>query len=175
MTNVKQPHKYLLAGINMKWEQSYAKVLVALVAAWGLYRCYGFLRERTVVSSTLRPEGMQEAWQARRLSKKEIKERLGRSTWTLLHTMGARYPAFPTAQQRKDTLSFIHLLSALFPCGDCTKHFQKLLSDFPPRVGSNDEFKTWLCEAHNIVNRRLGKAVVDCRTVDEIWQCGCEA
>ncbi|KMV66003.1 mitochondrial sulfhydryl oxidase [Encephalitozoon cuniculi EcunIII-L] len=162
----------------MKRKQSYGRILVVLAAAWVTYRCYGLMvrdREGKVSSELLGGSGKSENPRTEKLSKKEIRERLGRSTWTLLHTMGARYPAFPTYQQKKDTLSFIHLLSSVFPCGECTKHFQKLLSDYPPRVGSNEEFKTWLCEVHNVVNRRLGKTVVDCRTVDEIWDCGCEA
>lgn len=163
----------------MKKEQSYGRILIILAAAWVLYRCYGFVvrsKDEKISTEFLRDTMDDvENFQTRKMSKKEIRERLGRSTWTLLHTMGSRYPAFPTFQQKKDTLAFIHLLSSLFPCGECTKHFQKLLQDHPPRVGSNEEFKTWLCEVHNVVNKRLGKVIVDCKTVDDIWQCGCEA
>lgn len=157
-------------------EQSCRRILVFLVAAWILYTCYGIMRKdsggRSVGESLL--VGKIGPIHTRKMNNQEIRERLGRSTWTLLHTMGATYPASPTPQHKKDTLNFIYLLSSLFPCGDCAQHFQKLLSDFPPRVASHDDFKTWLCEAHNIVNRRLHKPVVDCATVDELWQCGCE-
>lgn len=152
---------------HMKKEQSYGRVLVLLLIACAIYGCY------TVVSSG--PQKRAGVMHTGKLTNQELRERLGRSTWTLLHTMAAKYPAFPTVQHKRDVLSFLHLLSVVFPCGECTKHFQKLLSDFPPRVSSHDEFKTWMCEAHNIVNRRLGKAVVDCRGVDDVWQCGCEA
>lgn len=154
--------------------RSYGRVLALLVAAWILHTFYGLVikgaRKGTDTSSD-RPGSVH----SKKMTNQEIRERLGRSTWTLLHTMGAAYPAFPTTQHRKDMLNFIHLLSSLFPCGDCAQHFQKLLNDFPPRVSSHDDFKTWLCEAHNIVNRRLGKSTVDCSAVDELWQCGCEA
>ncbi|ADM11709.1 mitochondrial sulfhydryl oxidase [Encephalitozoon intestinalis ATCC 50506] len=162
----------------MKREKGYGKILAVLIAAWIIYRCYEFVagnREKKISNLSSWNGVRLEDFQVRKMNKKEIRERLGRATWTLLHTMGSRYPASPSFQQKKDTLSFIHLLSSLFPCGECTKHFQKLIQDHPPRVGSGKEFKTWLCEVHNIVNERLGKTIVDCRTVDEIWQCGCEA
>lgn len=161
-----------------KKEQNYGKVLILIIAAWILYGCYGIIkngiREKKIVNES-QLVGISRPIHSKKMSNQEIRTRLGRSTWTLLHTMGATYPAFPTSQHKKDTLNFIHLLSSLFPCGDCCQHFQKLLNDYPPRVSNHDEFKTWLCEAHNVVNGRLNKPIVDCKTVDEIWQCGCEA
>lgn len=155
----------------MNKEQGYGRILVLLVSAWILYSCYGLLRgSRDAVQLVETAQPVHN----RKMTNQEIRERLGRSTWTLLHTMGATYPAFPTAQHKKDMMNFIYLLSSLFPCGDCARHFQKLLDSLPPRVSSHDEFKTWVCEAHNVVNKRLGKPVVDCGAVDELWQCGCE-
>ncbi|EJW04303.1 hypothetical protein EDEG_01427 [Edhazardia aedis USNM 41457] len=111
---------------------------------------------------------------SRKMTKLEIRENLGRSTWTLLHTLGAVYPGIPSANHKKDVLMFIHLLSKLYPCGDCAEHFQELLKNLPPKVDNHDEFALWLCTAHNTVNKRLGKAIFDCSKVDEVWECGCE-
>lgn len=109
------------------------------------------------------------------MTKLEIRHELGRSTWTLLHTMAAVYPGIPSAEHKKDVLHFIYLLSKLYPCGDCAQHFQKLLENFPPKVGNHDEFAGWMCQAHNVVNKRLGKPEFDCQRVDERWECGCDA
>lgn len=111
---------------------------------------------------------------AKPMTKLEIREQLGRSTWTLLHTMAAVYPGLPSEDHKKDTLKFIYLLSKLYPCGDCAQHFQKLIAGFPPKVGNHDEFAEWLCKAHNVVNGRLNKEQFDCKRVDERWECGCE-
>lgn len=108
------------------------------------------------------------------MTKLEIRENLGRSTWTLLHTMAAVYPGIPSVEHKKDIINFIYLLSKLYPCGDCAQHFQGLLKGFPPKVGNHDEFVKWMCDAHNIVNKRLGKAVFECERVEERWECGCD-
>lgn len=109
-----------------------------------------------------------------KMTNKEVRENLGRSTWTLLHTIAATYPAFPTAQHKKDVLKFIYLISKIYPCGECAEHFQKLLSGLPPRANSHDDLKLWLCEAHNKVNKRLGKSQFECIKIDDYWKCGCK-
>lgn len=107
------------------------------------------------------------------MTKLEIRNELGRSTWTLLHTLAAVYPGVPSSQHKKDVISFIYLLSKLYPCGDCAQHFQKLLEGMPPKVNNHDEFAAWMCNAHNVVNKRLGKGSFECGRVDERWECGC--
>jgi hypothetical protein len=31
----------------------------------------------------------------------------------------------------------------------------------------------WLCEVHNIVNKRLHKPDFDCLTLNDVYDCGC--
>lgn len=109
------------------------------------------------------------------MTKKEIKEHLGRSTWTLIHTIAAVYPGIPSAEHKKDVINFIYLLSKLYPCGECAQHFQMLLAEYPPKVSNHDEFVQWMCKVHNKVNERLGKSIFDCKTVEDRWECGCDA
>lgn len=40
------------------------------------------------------------------------------------------------------------------------------------RVESRDEFGNWMCEAHNEVNRKLGKKEFDCTKWEERWRTG---
>jgi len=68
-----------------------------------------------------------------------IRAELGRSTWTLLHTMAARFPDEPTAEQQDDLRDFVYLLSRLYPCGQCADEFQKILRDHPPEVGAQPQ------------------------------------
>jgi len=97
------------------------------------------------------------------------KEDLGRATWTFLHTLAAQYPERPTGRQQKDARELVYILTRLYPCADCAKHWEQLVRDFPPRVSSGPEFRQWMCEAHNIVNRSIGKPAFNCDFVESRW------
>ncbi|KJZ72383.1 hypothetical protein HIM_08186 [Hirsutella minnesotensis 3608] len=99
-------------------------------------------------------------------------EALGRSTWTLLHSIAASYPETPSRSQQSDLLGFVGLFSKLYPCWVCAEDFQSYLGRQQPRVGSRDEFGKWLCGAHNEVNRKLGKPEFDCSKWEERWRTG---
>ncbi|KAH6890969.1 ERV/ALR sulfhydryl oxidase domain-containing protein [Thelonectria olida] len=99
-------------------------------------------------------------------------EVLGRSTWTLLHSIAATYPENPSNGQKSDLLSFVSLFSKLYPCWVCAEDFQGYLKRDAPKVGSRDEFGKWLCGAHNDVNRKLGKPEFDCSKWQERWRTG---
>ncbi|KND93073.1 FAD-linked sulfhydryl oxidase ALR [Tolypocladium ophioglossoides CBS 100239] len=99
-------------------------------------------------------------------------EVLGRSTWTLLHTIAATYPEKPSRSQQSDLLSFVGLFSKLYPCWVCAEDFRTYLGREVPRVGSRDEFGKWLCGAHNDVNRKLGKPEFDCAKWEQRWRTG---
>lgn len=116
----------------------------------------------------------KEAYDYRRKkTEKEYREELGRSTWTLLHIMAAKYSYAPTETEKKDVYDFIFLLAKVFPCLECKGHFYKMINEFPPVLDDHDSFVKWVCEIHNKVNVRLNKPVFDCRRHDERWDCGC--
>jgi len=101
-------------------------------------------------------------------------EQLGRSSWTLLHTVAASYPERPSIQQQQDASTFISSFSRLYPCYWCATDFQSWMktSGNAPRVSSRQEFGQWLCEAHNEVNKKLGKSLFDCTKWEERWRTG---
>ncbi|MBW0475014.1 hypothetical protein O181_014729 [Austropuccinia psidii MF-1] len=102
------------------------------------------------------------------------KAELGRATWKFLHTMAARFPEKPTEDEREALKSFIYLFSRLYPCGDCARHFQELLKEYPPQTSSRITASMHLCSLHNKVNKRLGKPQYNCGTdlLDD-YDCGC--
>lgn len=101
-------------------------------------------------------------------------EQLGRSSWTLLHSITGNYPARPSPQLQDDTRRFMYTFSKLYPCWTCAEDFQRWLSEDKnaPRVSSRDEFGRWMCEAHNAVNEKLGKNQFDCNRWEERWRTG---
>ncbi len=112
-------------------------------------------------------------------SKKPLKlsrEELGRHSWALLHSIAASYPSIPNESEVKSLNNFIHSFSEVYACKICSKHFKEMLVRKPVRAKSREELVYYLCDLHNEVNRRLGKAVYDCRKAFDIWggDCGCE-
>ncbi|RMJ25594.1 sulfhydryl oxidase, partial [Aspergillus sp. HF37] len=90
-------------------------------------------------------------------------EELGRSTWTFLHSLTAAYPTSASAEQQREMGSFLGLFSRLYPCWVCAEDFQAWMAEERnrPRLGGRREFGNWMCEAHNEVNRKLGKGEFD--------------
>lgn len=107
------------------------------------------------------------------MSNLTAKAALGRSTWHFLHTMTLRFPDKPTPQESETLRSFFHNFALLYPCGECAKHFQQLIKELPPQVGSRMGASLWLCTVHNEVNKSLGKKEFECDKLDESYDCGC--
>ncbi|KAM0683048.1 Flavin-linked sulfhydryl oxidase of the mitochondrial IMS [Mitosporidium daphniae] len=99
-------------------------------------------------------------------------DRLGRETWTFLHTLAAYYPSKPSLDHQMKTQQFFYLLPSLYPCNVCAEHLKDELQTNPPKVDSNVNLSNWLCDIHNEVNGRLGKPIFDCSKVLERWKIG---
>lgn len=101
-------------------------------------------------------------------------EILGRSTWTMLHTMTANYPTRPSRSEQLQTRNFLSLFSQIYPCSHCAEDFRAWMGQEGnnPRVSNRDEFGKWMCEAHNAVNEKLGKERFDCGKWEERWRTG---
>ena len=100
-------------------------------------------------------------------------EQLGRSAWTLLHTMAASYPVKASPEQQRETTTFMQLFGKMYPCWVCADDFRAWMKDGnEPRVSSRQDFGQWMCEAHNAVNVKLGKKSFDCRKWEERWRTG---
>lgn len=100
-------------------------------------------------------------------------DQLGRSTWTLLHTMAASYPEAPSSTQQSETRQFMQLFGKMYPCWVCADDFRSWMKEGnEPRVSNRQEFSQWMCRAHNEVNVKLGKKAFDCSRWDERWRTG---
>ncbi|KAL1530879.1 hypothetical protein AB1Y20_001772 [Prymnesium parvum] len=105
------------------------------------------------------------------------KQELGRSAWTLLHTLAANFPEGATPRQRARAETFVRALGGLYPCAACAAHFREYMAAHPVQAASRQELSLWLCGAHNAVNRRNGKEdfYCDMGVLDARWKdCGCE-
>eukprot|EP00172_Hildenbrandia_rubra_P003053 Plantae.Rhodophyta-Hildenbrandia_rubra.ctg44508.p2 GENE.Plantae.Rhodophyta-Hildenbrandia_rubra.ctg44508~~Plantae.Rhodophyta-Hildenbrandia_rubra.ctg44508.p2 ORF type:complete len:155 (-),score=14.64 Plantae.Rhodophyta-Hildenbrandia_rubra.ctg44508:495-959(-) len=105
------------------------------------------------------------------------KKKLGRSGWTLIHTMAAKYPEDPSEEDKVMARGFVMSLTKLYPCKECAKHFDKFVSVVPPELDSREKFLMWTCRAHNEVNKRQRKKEFPCevKALDDRWgDCGCK-
>ncbi len=64
------------------------------------------------------------------------------------------------------------LFGRLYPCWTCADDFRAYVEKVPVRAAGRDDFGQWLCDAHNDVNRKLGKPVFDCSRWQERWLTG---
>ncbi|KAI7870399.1 FAD-linked sulfhydryl oxidase ALR [Spinellus fusiger] len=99
-------------------------------------------------------------------------ETLGRSTWTLLHTMAAYYPIKPVEEEKTSMKQFIESFAQHYPCWFCKEDFQKEMAKEPVDVSNRDTLSQWLCRRHNQVNVKLNKPVFDCTKIFERWLQG---
>lgn len=99
---------------------------------------------------------------------------LGNHTWTLLHSISAAYPPRASTTQQSEMKQFLVLFSKLYPCWVCADDFREWMKKDgnAPRVDGREGLGTWMCEAHNEVNRKLGKKEFDCKRWEERWRTG---
>jgi FAD-linked sulfhydryl oxidase len=87
--------------------------------------------------------------------------------------MMAKFPEKPTEEDSSSLKAYVYLFARLYPCGDCARHFQKLLEKFPPQVSSRQSAAGWACHVHNEVNKSLKKKEFDCAKIGDFYDCGC--
>ncbi len=54
---------------------------------------------------------------------------------------------------------------------------KEMIEQNPPKSKTREELVYYMCDIHNIVNKRLNKPIYDCKKAFDIWgsDCGCEA
>lgn len=84
----------------------------------------------------------------------------GPATWHFLHVFSFSYPVEPTGRDKEVAANLLRTVQETLPCASCREHFAKLLAETPPALDSRQAFSRWLVDAHNAVNRRIGKPIV---------------
>jgi hypothetical protein len=63
-----------------------------------------------------------------------LKSKLGRSTWTSLHSFASAYPMKPTPLQQTSAKNLIESVSVLYPCKTCAEDFKQYIEINPPKI-----------------------------------------
>lgn len=103
------------------------------------------------------------------------KEKLGRYSWSVLHSIASAYPKNPSEEDKKAIKNFVESFSHLYPCDECRKHFKEMVAENELKANSRQELVQYFCDLHNIVNKRLEKPIFDCKNALSYWggDCGC--
>ncbi len=77
--------------------------------------------------------------------------------WSAMYAVAFLFPENPTAEERLAYNQWFTLIKDVLPCRNCQAHFAEILADKPVDTRSMSALTRWLVEAHNTVNRSLGK------------------
>jgi len=98
-------------------------------------------------------------------------EAWGPVAWHHLHLVGFAFPASPTEAEREDFARFIEYFTRTLPCSDCRKNFRRYIAQkFKPdtHLKNCETISKFLFNAHNDVNRKLGKPALPASKYDVV-------
>jgi FAD-linked sulfhydryl oxidase len=84
--------------------------------------------------------------------------------WMTLHSVSAIYPEKPTNEERIILEKFVELFRESITCPHCKSHFTSMINTYrkihPEWSSSRYHFFLFVCRAHNTVNKRLDKPII---------------
>ena len=98
---------------------------------------------------------------------------LGISTWALLHSVAAIYPNHPNKTEMQSLKDFFDGLMYFYPSK--SELMKEILKEHPLEYSNREELIYYMCEIHNILNKKLGKKKFSCKEAFNVWggDCGC--
>ena len=99
---------------------------------------------------------------------------LGKHTWSLLHSIAASYSNKPNETEKKNIEKFFYGLIYNYPSKN--NLISNIIKENPLKNSNREEFVYYICNIHNIINKKLNKNHFRCKNAFEIWggDCGCE-
>ena len=100
-------------------------------------------------------------------------ESLGSDTWSLLHSVAAIYSNYPTKEQKESLKDFFEGLIYFYPSK--SELIREILKEHPLEYSNREELVYYMCQIHNILNKKLGKKKFICKEAFNVWcgDCGC--
>ena len=98
---------------------------------------------------------------------------LGISTWALLHSVAAIYPNNPNKTEQQSLKDFFDGLMYFYPSK--SELMKEILKEHPLEYSNREELIYYICQIHNILNKKLGKKKFSCKEAFNVWggDCGC--
>ena len=100
---------------------------------------------------------------------------LGKHTWAVLHSIAASYANFPNETEKHNFQMFFDGLINSYPSNNSL--IKEIIKEKPLEHNSREELVYYICEIHNIMNKKLNKTKFNCRNAFDIWggDCGCNS
>ena len=100
-------------------------------------------------------------------------ESLGVDTWALLHSVAAIYPNYPNETEKESLKGFFDGLMYFYPSK--SELMDEILKEHPLEYSNREELVYYMCQIHNILNKKLGKKKFSCKEAFNVWggDCGC--
>ena len=100
-------------------------------------------------------------------------ESLGVDTWALLHSVAAIYPNYPNETEKESLKDFFDGLMYFYPSK--SELMDEILKEHPLEYSNREELVYYMCQIHNILNKKLGKKKFSCKEAFNVWggDCGC--
>lgn len=91
---------------------------------------------------------------------------IGPGTWFLLHTLSLEADETNDSETINHLIFLINFIARRFKANDCREHFAKFVKDNPLHQHRCFE---WTVDAHNSVNARQGKSILNVEDARDIW------
>ena len=100
-------------------------------------------------------------------------ESLGPNTWSLLHSVAAIYSNHPNKTESESIKDFFEGLMYFYPSK--SELMEEILKDHPLGYSNREELVYYMCQIHNIMNKKIGKKKFSCKEAFSVWggDCGC--
>ena len=100
-------------------------------------------------------------------------ESLGDNTWSLLHSVAAIYSNHPNETEKESLKDFFDGLMYFYPSK--SELMEEILKEHPLEYSNREELVYYMCQIHNILNKKLGKKKFSCKEAFNVWggDCGC--
>lgn len=92
----------------------------------------------------------------------------GNISWILMHSLAQKVTENKFVNSKQILIRIIFNICNNLPCPDCREHANKLLKTSNiDKISSKKELISFLCEFHNIVNKKLKKPIKNIEEVEK--------
>lgn len=93
----------------------------------------------------------------------------GYHQWNILHRMAMTYPDKADSARQEQMQAYLEGMCANLPCPGCAFHCSTYVKEHAPAVQNRQDFKRWVIDFHNAVNKRLGKREWSYEEAERKW------